>query len=232
MHVVNRLDGRLGRSRRQHTRRAALSVGAERDARRAATIYSWTVKVILTVIGLVLLVAVWQFAMHLWEEWHGAFGRWRRGEPLRLGEFLAQQWKAERERRELRMVEMRRAYEAVPSRILDRDFHREFKDLGIHDEIYADVIARSGRTCAGCGRVFSTRMRKPLLHVDHIKPRVRYPSLIYVLNNLQVLCRPCNVHKHAYDGDDWQEVVAARRKATRAKKAKARRASKPIDDFE
>ena len=184
--------------------------------------------VILTVIGFVLLVAAWQFAKFLWEEWHGAFGRWRRGDPLRLSELLSQQWKAERERRMRRKTEMRRDYEADPLRILDRDFHREFKDLGIHDEIYAEVIERSGRECAGCGRVFSTRMRKPLLHVDHIKPRVRYPSLIYVSSNLQVLCRPCNVHKHAYDGDDWKEVVAARRKATRAKKA--RRASRPEDD--
>jgi hypothetical protein len=49
-----------------------------------------------------------------------------------------------------------------------------------------------GRICHRCG---STSQ----IQCDHIKPRKRYPALALCLDNLQVLCWPCNRHKNFRD---------------------------------
>jgi 5-methylcytosine-specific restriction endonuclease McrA len=185
-------------------------------------------EIVLGFAALVGLYLLCQFLVHMWDEWSGAYGRWRRGEPLRSSELQALRWRAERESRVLRKAELRQRHERNPHLILDSDFRREFEDLGIGTDIYAEVVAASGHRCAACGRQFSLRRRKPLLHVDHIQPRKLYPHLLYVCSNLQVLCRPCNSHKSAYDGDDWKDVVAARRRAT-TKARRTARARKRLD---
>lgn len=42
------------------------------------------------------------------------------------------------------------------------------------------------------------------LHVDHIKPRSKFPELSLVASNLQVLCRDCNLGKSNRDETDWR----------------------------
>jgi 5-methylcytosine-specific restriction endonuclease McrA len=42
------------------------------------------------------------------------------------------------------------------------------------------------------------------LHVDHIKPRSKFPHLELDENNLQVLCEDCNLGKGAWDQTDWR----------------------------
>ena len=153
-----------------------------------------------------------------WHEWSGALGRWQRGEPLQLSKLQALQrerWTAERI---ARRVQIRAAYEKDPMKILDHTFKREFEDLGIYGDVRAEVLARCGRKCAACGRDIR---RHRTLHIDHIKPRKHHPHLEFLGINLQVMCSKCNVHKSAYDGDDWKEVVAARRRATRRKATRA-----------
>lgn len=171
-----------------------------------------------------VVVVVWAMAhlMDLWQEWRGALGRWRRGEPLRASELRALEYKVAREQRAKRKDELRREYESNPTRILEQAFRREFLVLEIHRDIRYEVIRRCGYKCAACGREIK---RKSTLHIDHIKPRKSYPALAYLASNLQVLCSRCNVHKSAYDGDDWKEIVVTRRKATRIRKAKARRSA-------
>lgn len=44
-----------------------------------------------------------------------------------------------------------------------------------------------------------------LMHVDHIKPRSKYPELELRLDNLQVLCADCNLGKGAWDETDWRK---------------------------
>lgn len=177
----------------------------------------------LQTIGVLIGIGVvWQFAKHLWEEWGGAFARWRRGEPLRSSALEQSRSRTERERLERRRAEMRRQHDLNPHLILDREFRREFEALGIAYAIYAEVLTESGHRCAACARQFTTRRRKSLLHIDHIRPRKLYPHLLYVRSNLQVLCRSCNAHKSAYDGDDWKDVVAARRRITNGKRRKTR----------
>ena len=55
-----------------------------------------------------------------------------------------------------------------------------------------------GFQCQACGN------RPPLaiLHVDHIKPRSKHPELELDINNLQVLCKDCNLGKSNIYEDD------------------------------
>jgi 5-methylcytosine-specific restriction endonuclease McrA len=56
-----------------------------------------------------------------------------------------------------------------------------------------------GRKCQLCGATDVT------LHVDHIKPRSKFPQLELRLDNLQVLCADCNIGKGAWDQSDWRK---------------------------
>ena len=56
--------------------------------------------------------------------------------------------------------------------------------------------------CVLCGR--SKRKHNIILHVDHIKPRSKYPELELVLSNLQILCEDCNLGKSNKDDTDWR----------------------------
>ncbi len=61
-----------------------------------------------------------------------------------------------------------------------------------------EAIKKYGRICACCGsKAFP-------LHVDHVKPRSKYPSLELELGNLQVLCADCNLGKSNTDQTDWR----------------------------
>lgn len=63
------------------------------------------------------------------------------------------------------------------------------------------VLQRRGATCEACG---STRTHGVRIHVDHIKPRSKFPALELDENNLQVLCEPCNIGKSNKDSTDWR----------------------------
>lgn len=65
------------------------------------------------------------------------------------------------------------------------------------------ALKAAGGCCQCCGARAS--LRKPL-HVDHIKPRSRFPELAHKLSNLQVLCDDCNMGKGATDDTDWRQV--------------------------
>lgn len=55
-----------------------------------------------------------------------------------------------------------------------------------------------GHECALCGAGHGP------MHVDHIKPRSKYPELALVFENLQVLCKACNFGKGAWDESNWK----------------------------
>jgi 5-methylcytosine-specific restriction endonuclease McrA len=63
------------------------------------------------------------------------------------------------------------------------------------------VLKKYGGRCMICGR---TKNDGVIIHVDHIKPRSKYPELELDSNNLQVLCRPCNLGKSNIDDTDWR----------------------------
>lgn len=74
----------------------------------------------------------------------------------------------------------------------------EFLDSREWQEMRYRVLVQYGRKCMACG---TTRGE---MHVDHIKPRSKYPELALEFTNLQVLCRGCNKGKGAWDETDWR----------------------------
>lgn len=59
------------------------------------------------------------------------------------------------------------------------------------------VLFVFGKVCMKCK---STKN----IHVDHIKPRSLYPELELDINNMQVLCRPCNCAKSNRGAKDYR----------------------------
>ncbi len=43
-------------------------------------------------------------------------------------------------------------------------------------------------------------------HVDHIKPRSKYPELALSMDNLQLLCEACNLGKGNRDETDFRQI--------------------------
>lgn len=61
-----------------------------------------------------------------------------------------------------------------------------------------EAIKKYGRKCLACG------VKAKEIHVDHVKPRSKYPELALELSNLQTLCRDCNFGKGNWDTTDWR----------------------------
>ena len=66
-------------------------------------------------------------------------------------------------------------------------------------ELRYKVLKTYGRKCMCCGTTTGQ------MHVDHIKPRSKYPELSLIFTNLQVLCHDCNIGKSNKDQTDWRE---------------------------
>lgn len=60
------------------------------------------------------------------------------------------------------------------------------------------ALNRHGKRCMACGQ------RDGAMHVDHIKPRSRFPELALDFSNLQVLCKDCNLGKSNKFEDDFR----------------------------
>ena len=60
------------------------------------------------------------------------------------------------------------------------------------------VIAHYGYHCMKCGDVSGGA------HVDHIKPRSKFPELQLEFSNLQVLCLVCNIRKSNRSYEDYR----------------------------
>jgi 5-methylcytosine-specific restriction endonuclease McrA len=63
------------------------------------------------------------------------------------------------------------------------------------------VLVKRGNRCECCGASPKEGRR---IHVDHIRPRSRYPELELDESNLQVLCDDCNLGKSATYTTDWR----------------------------
>jgi len=69
------------------------------------------------------------------------------------------------------------------------------------------VFARDGEKCGKCGAIPKHGLS---LTIDHIKPVSKYPELSLDIDNLQVLCWPCNQQKSNKNEIDYRshnEVV-------------------------
>jgi len=65
-------------------------------------------------------------------------------------------------------------------------------------ELRYTAIKTMGRKCQACGS------SNKEIHVDHIKPRSKFPGLELTLSNLQILCVDCNIGKSNKDDTDWR----------------------------
>jgi hypothetical protein len=63
------------------------------------------------------------------------------------------------------------------------------------------AIVMYGNKCMCCGRSPKDNIT---IHVDHIKPKSKFPNLKYDINNLQILCHECNEAKSNIDQTDWR----------------------------
>lgn len=63
------------------------------------------------------------------------------------------------------------------------------------------VLKESNGCCSVCGR--NPIDHGVVLHVDHKKPRSRYPELELQRTNLQLACEDCNLGKSNRDTIDW-----------------------------
>ena len=66
-----------------------------------------------------------------------------------------------------------------------------------------EALKRANGKCECCGATAKTSGEP--LHVDHIKPKLLYHHLEFVLDNTQVLCADCNIGKGNWDETDWRE---------------------------
>jgi 5-methylcytosine-specific restriction endonuclease McrA len=65
------------------------------------------------------------------------------------------------------------------------------------------VLTERGARCECCGATARDGVR---IHVDHIKPRRKFPELALEQLNLQVLCEVCNHGKGNWDQTDWRDL--------------------------
>lgn len=69
-------------------------------------------------------------------------------------------------------------------------------------ELRYKALVKYGAACQLCG---ACRETGAVIHVDHIKPRSKYPDLELCLDNLQILCQECNLGKSNKDETDWRQ---------------------------
>jgi 5-methylcytosine-specific restriction endonuclease McrA len=67
------------------------------------------------------------------------------------------------------------------------------------DRLRRKVLKHYGCACMRCGA------KDGPVHVDHIKPRSKYPHLEFEFDNLQVLCGPCNMKKSNINETDYRK---------------------------
>lgn len=78
---------------------------------------------------------------------------------------------------------------------------REFFESSSWKDLRYRALVLHGGKCQCCGASSKDGKR---IHVDHIKPRSKFPELALDITNLQVLCEDCNLGKSNTDDTDWR----------------------------
>jgi 5-methylcytosine-specific restriction endonuclease McrA len=92
---------------------------------------------------------------------------------------------------------------AYISNTLSKDKKFKNQKLGFYETkawqtLRKKVLRKYGRFCMKCGKSHAE------IHVDHIKPRSLYPKLELDFDNLQVLCKECNLEKSNLHCTDYR----------------------------
>lgn len=96
-----------------------------------------------------------------------------------------------------RLLKLVHSLKSLPKRTQDRIPH-PFYDSRDWLELRYKALKLYGRSCMQC------KATNCEIHVDHIKPRSKYPELELELSNLQILCRSCNIGKSNKDETDFR----------------------------
>lgn len=154
--------------------------------------------------------------------------KWRKRER-KCAEYLRVQAE-ETARAKIIAKEIYSRYEMAPRLLNDPsflvEFHKYWGWRRIREVFVAEQVEKGRLLCAACGKNSKIRV-----HVDHIKPRSRYPELRYLKTNLQILCDKCNIHKSDYDGDDWVKVIESRKKIFKKNKREKNAKNKPKENL-
>lgn len=109
----------------------------------------------------------------------------------------------EREFQRLTEIAAKRQREDMESRAArESDNGEPFYRSRRWQQLRYEAFLRYGRVCALCRR--TPEVHNVVLHVDHIKPRSRFPQHQWDLENLQILCEDCNMGKGARDDTRWR----------------------------
>ena len=106
---------------------------------------------------------------------------------------VAERYLSAHEKRHNRQVRRQIKIQAKPIAVVG------FYDTEAWRSLRYPILRKFNFMCLACGH--GPRPGKPL-HVDHIKPRSKYPELELDPNNLQVLCQDCNLSKSNHFEDD------------------------------
>ena len=96
---------------------------------------------------------------------------------------------------------MARKIKAKKKRQITISKSAQFFDSPEWRELRYKALLKYGRKCRCCG---ATPETGAILQVDHVKPRSKYPTLALDINNLQVLCKDCNLGKGSWDKTDFR----------------------------
>lgn len=78
---------------------------------------------------------------------------------------------------------------------------QEFYQSDAWRRVRYQALQKHGNSCQCCGSRAGPAVQ---VHVDHIKPRSKFPELQLELSNLQILCEDCNLGKGNSDETDWR----------------------------
>lgn len=95
-------------------------------------------------------------------------------------------------------AELKKVLKKNPVQVMPSASKLGFYESDAWRQLRYKVIKANGRKCQACGTV------NKQIHVDHIKPRSKFPELELTFSNLQVLCIDCNLGKSNLDDTDWR----------------------------
>lgn len=93
-------------------------------------------------------------------------------------------------------------YNSKQAKATERKEKASFYNTNEWKSLRYKVLAAANGKCECCG--MSSSMGA-VLHVDHIKPRSKYPELALEFSNMQILCADCNIGKSNKDDTDWRD---------------------------
>jgi 5-methylcytosine-specific restriction endonuclease McrA len=102
---------------------------------------------------------------------------------------------------EVRLLVFQKESKSIVCPVVSRASGSGFYNTNEWKKLRYIVLTKYNNKCLCCGRLGS----ESEIHVDHIKPRSKFSELESSVDNLQTLCKRCNIGKSNVDDTDWRE---------------------------